>query len=72
MDNSRFLVAAYTVFWLLPFGLIVSIWLRQRRIDREIEALKRRWRGESQRKDAKAQGRKGDGESGSDFRSRCL
>jgi hypothetical protein len=44
MSNLRFLVAAYVVFWLLPFGLIVSIWLRQRRIDREIEALGRRVR----------------------------
>ena len=44
MNNLRFLVAAYVIFWLLPFGLIVSIWVRQRRINREIEALCRRVR----------------------------
>ena len=34
-----YLVAAYAVFWILAFALIVSIWARQRRIDREIATL---------------------------------
>ena len=39
MTMSIYLVAAYGVFWLLTFALVVSIWARQRRIDREIAAL---------------------------------
>jgi hypothetical protein len=35
-----YLVVAYAVFWALAFALIVSIWARQRRIDREIAMLK--------------------------------
>jgi hypothetical protein len=42
MDNSVYLVTAYLVFWLLPFALIISMWVRQRRIQRDIEALKQR------------------------------
>lgn len=34
-----YLVAAYTVFWGLTFVLVVSIWTRQRRLEREIAAL---------------------------------
>ncbi len=34
-----YLVAAYGVFWGLTFALVVSIWVRQRRLEREIEAL---------------------------------
>jgi heme exporter protein CcmD len=37
---SVYLVAAYAVFWALSFGLILSIWARQRRIEREIATLK--------------------------------
>jgi hypothetical protein len=34
-----YLVVAYAVFWGLAFALLVSIWARQRRIDREIAIL---------------------------------
>ncbi|HEY75552.1 MAG TPA: heme exporter protein CcmD [Thermoflexia bacterium] len=34
-----YLVAAYGVFWGLTFVLVVSIWARQRRLEREIEVL---------------------------------
>ena len=39
MDNLSYLVAAYIVFWALTFMLVISIWVRQRRLDREIAAL---------------------------------
>lgn len=35
-----YLVAAYAVFWGLTFVLVFSIWARQRRVEREIAALK--------------------------------
>jgi CcmD family protein len=37
-----YLVAAYAVFWIGTFALVVSMWVRQRRIEREIEALEDR------------------------------
>ncbi len=37
-----YLVAAYAVFWIGTFVLVVSMWGRQRRIEREIEALEER------------------------------
>jgi heme exporter protein CcmD len=37
-----YLIAAYAIFWLLPFVLILTIWIRQRRIEREIAALEAR------------------------------
>jgi hypothetical protein len=36
---SAYLVAAYAVVWLLPFGLLVSFYVRQRRIEAELAAL---------------------------------
>jgi hypothetical protein len=36
---SVYLVAAYAVFWILTFALAGSIWMRQRRLEREIAAL---------------------------------
>ena len=33
------LVIAYAVFWVLAFALVISIWARQRRIDRESAML---------------------------------
>jgi hypothetical protein len=39
MDNLSFLAAAYGVFWALTFGLVFSVWARQRRLEREIAAL---------------------------------
>ena len=35
-----YLIAAYAVFWGLTFALVLSIWLRQRRIDRDVHALR--------------------------------
>ena len=35
-----YLIAAYAVFWGLTFVLVLSIWLRQRRIDRDLQALR--------------------------------
>ncbi len=37
---TAYLVAAYLVFWILPFALLITIWLRQRRIEREIALLR--------------------------------
>ncbi|NLF03049.1 MAG: hypothetical protein GX601_18965 [Anaerolineales bacterium] len=31
------LIAAYAVLWVLPFILIATIWVRQRRLERQIE-----------------------------------
>lgn len=37
-----YLVAAYAVFWGFTFVLVFSIWARQRRVEREIAALRAR------------------------------
>jgi CcmD family protein len=34
-----YLVAAYGVFWAFTFVLVLSIWLRQRKLEREIAVL---------------------------------
>jgi hypothetical protein len=39
---SVYLVAAYGVFWTFTFVLVLSIWARQRRIERDLEACKER------------------------------
>ena len=39
MDNLPYLLSAYVVFWGLTFVLVFSIWVRQRRLEREIAAL---------------------------------
>jgi hypothetical protein len=39
MNNLSFLVAAYGVFWGLTFALVLSIWIRQRRLERDIAIL---------------------------------
>jgi uncharacterized membrane protein len=39
MDNLSYLATAYGVFWALTFVLVFSIWVRQRRLEREIAAL---------------------------------
>lgn len=36
---SVYLVAAYAVFWALTFILVLSLWARQRRIERNIKSL---------------------------------
>lgn len=41
-----YLVAAYTVFWGLTFVLVFSIWARQRRLERELEALRKAHRSD--------------------------
>jgi uncharacterized membrane protein len=48
MDNLSYLVSAYVVFWALTFVLVLSIWIRQRRLEREITALASRL-GEDER-----------------------
>ncbi len=37
-----YLFAAYAVFWGLTFALVFSIWIRQRRLERELKALQER------------------------------
>jgi CcmD family protein len=39
---SVYLVAAYAVFWVFTFVFVLSLWARQRRIERDIAALKER------------------------------
>jgi hypothetical protein len=36
------LVAAYAVFWAFTFIFVLSLWARQRRIERDIAALEER------------------------------
>jgi CcmD family protein len=43
-DRLVYLVAAYAVFWMLTFALVFSVWVRQRRLEREIAALEVRLR----------------------------
>jgi len=43
-----YLVAAYAVFWGFTFVLVLSMWVRQRRLEREIAALRARM-GEEER-----------------------
>lgn len=38
---SIYLVAAYAVFWAFTSIFVLSLWARQRRIEREIEALEK-------------------------------
>jgi len=39
-----YLVVAYAVFWTFTFILVASLWVRQRRIEREIEDLEARFK----------------------------
>jgi hypothetical protein len=39
MSIPSYLIAAYIVFWALTFGLVFSIWVRQRRVEQQIAAL---------------------------------
>jgi uncharacterized membrane protein len=43
VDNLPYLLSAYVVFWALTFVLVFSIWIRQRRLEREIRALAARF-----------------------------
>jgi len=38
---SIYLVAAYAVFWACTFALILLLWARQRRIERDLRRLER-------------------------------
>jgi len=42
MSNLFCLLSAYIVFWALTFVLVFSLWVRQRRLEREIAALQAR------------------------------
>ncbi len=37
-----YLVIAYAVFWTFTFVLVLSIWVRQRRIKRDLEMVEER------------------------------
>lgn len=37
---STYLVAAYAVFWAFTSIFVLSLWARQRRIERDIDTLK--------------------------------
>ena len=38
-EMSLYLIIAYAVFWGLTFALVLSMWVRQGRLEREIQAL---------------------------------
>jgi len=40
--NLSYLFTAYAIFWSLTFVLVFSIWARQRRLDRDVTALRER------------------------------
>lgn len=40
MNDLIFLMLAYAVFWALSFGLIFSIFNRQKKLDQELTVLK--------------------------------
>jgi CcmD family protein len=42
MENFGFLFAAYTAIWVLLFGYLVYIHLRQKKLQREIDRLRER------------------------------
>jgi hypothetical protein len=39
-ENMGYLVAAYAVLWAVSFGLVVSMVLRQRKLDSELQSLR--------------------------------
>ena len=39
MDIPIYLLVAYGVFWVLTFVLVITMWVRQRRLEQEITAL---------------------------------
>jgi CcmD family protein len=40
MENAGFIFAAYTVIWAMVFGYLLILFNRQKKIRREIDALK--------------------------------
>jgi CcmD family protein len=41
MDNLVYLFAAYAVFWVITFAFVFSMSRRQKRLQREVEALRK-------------------------------
>jgi CcmD family protein len=41
-STPLFVIIAYSAIWLVLMFFVVSIWMRQRRVDEEIRALQRR------------------------------
>ena len=41
MENMIFLFAAYTIIWAAVFGYVFYLYRRQRRLQREINSLKK-------------------------------
>ena len=41
MDNLVYLFAAYAVFWIVTFAFVFSMSRRQKRLQREVEALRK-------------------------------
>ena len=39
MDIPIYLLVAYGIFWALTFVLVLTMWVRQRRLEQEIAAL---------------------------------
>ena len=40
MENLGFLFAAYTIIWVVLFGYVISIFTRQRKLQKELDLLK--------------------------------
>ena len=40
MENAGYLFAAYTTIWALVFGFVLSLYLKQRKLQRDIDLLK--------------------------------
>ena len=40
MENAGYLFAAYTVIWVVIFGYVISMFTRQRKLQRELDLLK--------------------------------
>jgi len=49
MENFPYLFAAYSIIIAVIFGYLFSLYLRQRRLDREVEILKERLEREDTR-----------------------
>ena len=40
MENLGFLFAAYTIIWVVLFGYVISVFTRQRKLQKELDLLK--------------------------------
>ena len=45
MENSGYLLAAYSVIWAVVFGYVFVLSRRQRHLQRELDSLKARTKG---------------------------